>query len=479
MDNIADRADGGAVEYGARWKRGEASPEVERVIRRDGVISAWDIAFEPNVGGKVKPDAFGDIDLFSPGLVRDALGNVFRRFGRFYVGEQTDGEYEYIWVCKTPADSSYRLPRAFFHKGEPHWNFVDIGAYEGGTDTVGGALVLTSKSGYTPAVNISRRDAFGAAKACGDKCGADGEREFYCITALSEITEILQPLLFIMLGTRNAHSVYGGVNKVNTVGFKPAMSVKDTNRVLFSFDKYKEKKLAKQFPVGCCVWYESVANDESELSRSGWRRVIESGSVEVDGTAYYAITLDGPSFKVNKSTSRVWRGIAPTGLTDGIAATHGTQANDGTCSFKLLGIENIYGNYWKHVLDCTTADRVPYICSDLTAWNETNNPDESEIFEKCGIKLCGCGRVKEARHDGAHADVKLPVEAVDVAEVNAYYCDMIWTSALTSTALFGGTYDDWTVYDKDAKPGLSCWAFYNGVGTKFINIGARLSRRAI
>ena len=96
MDNIADRADGGAVEYGARWKRGEASPEVERVIRRDGVISAWDIAFEPNVGGKVKTDAFGDIDLFSPGLVRDALGNVFRRFGRFYVGEHTDGEYEYI-----------------------------------------------------------------------------------------------------------------------------------------------------------------------------------------------------------------------------------------------------------------------------------------------------------------------------------------------------------------------------------------------
>ncbi len=104
---------------------------------------------------------------------------MFRRFGRFYVGEQTDGEYEYIWVCKTPADSSYRLPRAFFHKGEPHWNYVDIGAYEGGTDTVGGALVLTSKSGYTPAVNISRRDAFGAAKACGAKCGADGERELH------------------------------------------------------------------------------------------------------------------------------------------------------------------------------------------------------------------------------------------------------------------------------------------------------------
>ncbi len=467
------------TEYGVRWKTGASSTELERVMRKNGGISLWETEFVPNVGSTVRPNPFDGIDLFTPQPVTDALGNVFRRFGRFYVSEQTIDEHEYIWVCKTPANPSYRLPRAFYHKGNPHWNYVDIGVYEGSTEIVDGISLLTSKSGRVPTVNISREDAFNAAKANGEKCGADAEREFYCITALSEITEILQPLLFIMLGTKNARSVYKGVTKINTLSYKPAISVKETDRVLFSYDKYKERKLAKQFPVGCCVWYETVANDPEEIKKSSWRRVTASGNVDVDGTAYYAITLDGPPFKINKSSSRLWRGINATGHTDGIPAAHGTYGNDGTYSFKILGIENIYGNLWKHILDCTSCGRIPYICTDLTAWEEAKAPASSAAFEPCSYTLCGCGRVKELRRDDAHPDVKLPAEAVDVLEDNVYYCDMIWTSTLTSTALYGGTYDDWTVYDKDAKPGLSCWSFYNGVGCKFINICARLSRRVL
>lgn len=481
MNNLTEKtADNEAVtEYGARWKIGASSPELERVIRKNGVISLWETGFMPNIGNAVHDSAFDEIDLFSPQLVTDTLGNVFRRFGRFYVCEQTEGEYEYIWVCKTPANSSYRLPRAFYHHGTPYWNYVDIGVYEGSMESVDGVSLLASKSGRVPTVHISRADAFDAAKANGQKCGVDTEREFYCITTLSEITEILQPLSFIMLGTKSAHSVYKGVTKINTVLYKPAMSVKETNRVLFSYDKYKESKLIKQFPVDCCVWYETVVNDMEELQKSSWRRVTASGNVEVDGTAYYAITLDGPPFKVNKSSSRLWRGINVTGLADGITATHGTYGNDGTYSFKILGIENVYGSLWKHVLDCTPCDRIPYICTDITAWEETKTPASSAVFEPCGYTLCETGRVKEVRRDDAHPDVKLPVESVEVANENVYYCDMIWTCVFASSAFFGGTYDDWTAYDKDTKPGLSCWSFFDAIGTKFINIGARLSRRTL
>lgn len=479
MDNLTDETaiGGETVEYGARWKSGASSPELERVIRKDGVISLWKTQFKPNVGGGDGGDAFDGIDLFSPLFVTDALENTFRRFGRFYVGEQTLEDYEYIWVCKTPANPFYRLPRAFYHKGAPHWNYVDIGVYEGSVETVDGIGVLASKAGLTPTVNISRSQAFEAAKANAAKCGAGAESEFYCITTMSEITEILQPLIFIMLGTKNARSVYKGVTKIDTRSYKPAITEKDTNRVLFAYDKNKEKKFVKQFPVGCCVWYETVANNEEEIAKSGWRRVVAGGKTEVDGTIYYEITLDGAPLKVNKSSSRLWRGVNTTGLTDGISSTHGTYGNDGTYSFKLLGIENIYGNLWKHVLDCITVERLPYICSDLTAWEETAAPASCPAFEPCDFTLCGCGRVKEVRLCAAHPDVKLPVEAVK--EENVYYCDMVWTSTLTSTALFGGTYDDWTAYDNDAKPGLSCWSFYNGVKTKFINICARLSRRTV
>lgn len=102
MDNLT-------VEYGARWKSVASSPELERVIRKDGVISLWKTQFNPNVGGDYGGDAFDGIDLFSPRLVTDAQGNTFRRFGKFYVGEQTLEDYEYIWVCKTLSTPFYRV----------------------------------------------------------------------------------------------------------------------------------------------------------------------------------------------------------------------------------------------------------------------------------------------------------------------------------------------------------------------------------
>lgn len=49
MDNLTvETAMGGeTVEYGARWKSGASSPELERVIRKDGVISLWKTQFKP------------------------------------------------------------------------------------------------------------------------------------------------------------------------------------------------------------------------------------------------------------------------------------------------------------------------------------------------------------------------------------------------------------------------------------------------
>ncbi len=61
------------------------------------------------MGGGDGGDAFDGIDLFSPLFVTDALGNTFRRFDRFYVGEQTLENYEYIWVCKTLSTPFYRV----------------------------------------------------------------------------------------------------------------------------------------------------------------------------------------------------------------------------------------------------------------------------------------------------------------------------------------------------------------------------------
>ena len=46
----------------------------------------------------------------------------------------------------------------------------------------------------------------------------------------------------------------------------------------------------------------------------------------------------------------------------------------------MLGIENLWGNQWKHVLDITILDYVPYVCDDLQKWTETSTPNTNEAF---------------------------------------------------------------------------------------------------
>lgn len=449
-----------AVEYGVRWVKGASSPQLERVTRQNGVISPWNIEFTPNVGGDITDNPFDYIELFAPKLVSDAAGNIFRRFGRFYVGEQTIGNYCYIWVCKSQVNTFYRLPRAFYHKGSPHWAYVDIGVYEGGLETIGSTQYLNSKPGQALASYITRTQAQNAARAWEAKNGSKADEEFYSITTMSEITEILHPLLLIMFGTKNAQAVYNGVCEVNTDDYEAARAESNTHRVLFSLSDYSEADLREQFPVGCCVW-GNILNDT-------WCKVTACGTVKVSNVNYFYITLDGAAFNTNVGEC-VCRSVNATGQTDEIKATHGTASNDGTHSFKVLGIENIYGNIWKHILDCTMSARVPYICEDLTAWTDATAPASNAAFKPCNYQVCNSGWVKELYHDNAHPDVNLPVEVGGSSET--YYCDYTWTASGTYTTLFGGA------YGSGSYCGPSCWNLDGSVGDYVDGLGARLSRK--
>lgn len=47
-----------AIEYGVRWVTDASSPTLERVIRKDGVISTWDISFTRNIGSDITENPF-------------------------------------------------------------------------------------------------------------------------------------------------------------------------------------------------------------------------------------------------------------------------------------------------------------------------------------------------------------------------------------------------------------------------------------
>ena len=367
------------LEYGVRFPLNASSPAGERVKRQGGEIQAWDIEYTPNVGS-VTDNPFESIKLFNPELFTDSAGNVFRSFSRFYVAIERTSEYLYYWVCEKQANDKYHLPRAFYKNGSPYWNHVDIGVYEGGQETQSGATCLNSKSGQTLWTNQTRTAAYEGAKAWHKHLSVDTSRECYMITQLSEITEILQPLLLIMFGTRHSQSVYNGV-------------------------------------------------------------VSASNYVQ-------------------------------TGQTDSISALCGTTSNGGTASFKALGIENIWGNVFKRVLDLTMKAKTPWICENLDEWTDVD-PATNSAFKEVSLELPASGWITDIGQATDHPDVVLPT-AASGGSSSTYYPDYVYTSTSGPyTAYFGGD------SNHGGNAGLFYWYLYGSLTYVNSNIGARLSHRRL
>lgn len=498
LSRIADAAEGltkssggttteDLTEYGIRYIVGQSSSAGERVMRgADGVIQTWDITFTPNVGTDgtadtvtITDDPFSYIDLFSPTLWTNKLGYKFRRWKRFYKGIQYIGVYVYKWVCRVQKYSFYELPRAFMRNGVPYWNYVDSSVYEGGTETVtvddSTLTVLTSKSGMNPAHNITRTAAFNYAKNVGTALGIDTDSEYYSIETASEINEIKVWLAEIKWGGRNGQATYQGVCNITSHTWNTSADStiaafdSDTNTIYFTN--------SHDLRVG----QEVVINHSA--TESYYHKVTESGTVtgtitdgvftaSDDGTTYYYVVLDGEIASTITITDLEPRPL-PTGETEAINALSGTLLNNGKYSFKEFGIENIYGNIWKHVLDVTIADYVPYVCTDITAWTDTSTPADNSAFEKCDYTVCETSQsyVREMDFDPSHPDVVLPVTVGGSS--STYYADYYWVSSGSRTALYGGP------LGHGSHCGLFCWALDPAVGYSYWHIGARLSHYAL
>ena len=438
-----------AIEYGVRWVTGASAPALERVIRKDGVISTWNITFTRNSGNEITENPFDYIDLFSPELWTDAAGNRFRRFKRFYHAIEQMGVFSYRWVCKRKATANYTLPRAFCRAGKPYWNYVDIGVYEGGNETIGSTTYLCSKPNYYPTHNITRTGAFNNAKAWHTKLNVDTSKEFYCITTMSEICEITQPLLMVMIGSRNSDVAYAG----NTSSYAE-------NTSITGYDA-SAKKITMgsngRFYVGQCI------TPGTSTSEGDYRTITEVGSGYIihDGEAW------------SSSPSVISTRPLKTGQTDVINATHGTLENDGYHSFKMLGIENIWANIWLHVLDCTIKDYVPYVCEDLENWTDTSTPESNSAFKRCGYSVLSQSGVytKSLGIDKAYPDIILPTEGG--ASTSTYYCDYYWIASGARTVFYGGNLGSGSVC------GLFYWSLSDGVGDSDWAYGARLSHRSL
>lgn len=455
------------IEYGIRWVMGASASAGELVTRQNGLISPWDISYTRNTSEGITDNPFEKISLFNPTLYEDQAGNQFRRFQRFYFGRQYIGVYEYWWVCSKPVYDFYHLPRAFYRNGSPYWNYADFGVYEASNELVDGVNYLASKSGVQPLVSVSRTTFNTRAKALMTRFSLDSEKEMYHLQTMSELTEILQPLSVIMLGSKhsqNADNGYLGVTSMDLTSRTAAYTVANTNTIMLD----STIDTVTKYPIGFPV---SVAG------ASTWRLVTETGTTELEGTMYSYVSFDGDPVDVTSGTTTIQLRPRFTGETDSIAALSGTTENDGKHSFKLFGIENIFGNTWKHILDVTIGgDRYAYVCENLDEWTDVN-PVGDARFTKCGYQVCEYnGYASEIIPDTLHNDVALTVKAKGSS--TTHYADYYyWVNASLEgkprTVLYGGDLGN------GAGAGLFRWNLIHGLGAAGWYYGGRLSHKAL
>lgn len=454
------------IEYGIRWTIGASGSAGERVTRQNGLISLWDIAYTRNTSEGIADNPFEKISLFNPTLYEDQAGNQFRRFQRFYFGRQYIGLYEYWWVCSKPVYDFYRLPRAFYRNGSPYWNYVDIGVYEASNELVDGVNYLASKSGVQPLVSVSRTAFNTRAKALMTRFSLDSEKETYHLQTMSELTEILQPLSVIMLGSKHSQNTdngYLGVTSMDLTSRTATISVPSECLIYLDASIDVESK----FPVGFPV---SIGGSAT------WRTVVRTQN-DTGDLGYSVVEFDGEPIETVAGTTTIQLRPRFTGETDSISALSGATVNDGKHSFKLFGIENIFGNTWKHILDVTMGgDRYAYVCENLDEWADIN-PVGDARFTKCGYQVCEYnGYASEIIPDTLHNDVALTVKAKGSS--TTHYADYYyWVNASMEgkprTVLYGGALAN------GAVAGLFAWALSVGLGVADWCYGGRLSHKAL
>lgn len=487
LETIASNNGGQApsqVEYGIRLTLDAegnlaSTPTGQRVIRYGGAISEWSPAVTPNVGDgegniTINQNDFDLIPIFSPETVTDAGGNVFARFKPFYYAVQDMGSYRYIWVCETQLYPFYRMPKAFIRGGQV--GYRDIGVYEGAFESIGETEYLCSKSGKNPAHNRSRTKFWNDAQAWQTRLSVDTSREWYGITQISEITEILQPLMTIAFGTLNTQSVFKGATSFNYIYCDTGVAVAaydESTMTVYS----SVTDAANNFPVGGTVNINSVETSEDyymEITASG----TVKGSIEgttftpsEDGTDYLFVTMEGSAFPATPTT--ICARPAWTGQTDDIQASNGTPSNDGFHSFKMFKIENIYGNILKQILDVSVSNYTPMQLKDPYSFTEFSSSTYQDYYNAASYQVGnanGYASVITSRED--MPDVALTTAANGSS--STYYCDYYYAPSSTSnfTVYHGGG----LTHGSDA--GVWFWRLTDGVGDSWWYYGARLSRWA-
>ncbi len=431
--------------FGVSWDK-SSSPLLTRTDDSVGMIANAGVDDQVVQNDFDYAPIFGDIHE-----VKDALGNVFVRIPKLYIGK-TDGLGFKTWQVSKVRYPGFYLPWCFwdFERGV-ELPYIDVGKYKA---SLGSGNRLESKPGTRLLVSTNIVNF----RTYAQNNNADGLRGYQLLDI--HAYDVLQTLMYIEFATLDLQSVMRGfVSGAYSEDHKAVMAEAGTNRIVVT------NSVASNFRVGQSI---GIGTARGSFAVTGGGRVVETINDLGDGNS--EIVFDGEPVSVAEDNV-IWSCGWINGFSSAIAASSGyIGANDGKFPCSYRGIESPYGDIFQWVDGVNINDHQAWVCKDANQY--ASNQFAGTAYEKLGyVNADTSGYFKEIGFDPDYPFAGLPVEVGGSS--STYYSDYYYQNTGQRVARVGGY---WYV---GLTAGPSCWALNTSASTSHVYIGGRLLKKAL
>lgn len=371
-------------------------------------------------------------------------GSVYAERHLFYYKYVFTDTYYEIWISDQHLDG-YEIPERFINIDKSIMQTYYYPCYRISKDSSGNPVSVSGK-------DIMLSLSYSGYKTLARKLGTNFHIE---TTKDRQINELL---FYVEFATRNSQDImYGAATMRYNADDLATVATTNGNKFICS------NSVAGNYVVGQTIVIGSTKNG-SEVANN--RRIT---AIETHDASNKAIIFDGAAVNVavgNFISSRCWF----SGGTDKVLTPSGSSVSNSSGKYQMRYryVEDLWGNQWAIIADVLIQDHQAYVCKDPTKFADSITSD----YEKVGyVNAATDGWTKELGWDKAHPYVRLPF--VVGGSNTTYFCDYYWQNGGLRVACVGGYLNNGT------NAGLVAWLCYNGVGTAWFYVGARISHNIL
>lgn len=430
--------------FGAYWDKA-ASPLLTRTDAAVGLTA------NVGVGGEFVQNDFDRMPIYSEiSEVEDELGNVFIRIPKFYIRKRDGADFKVWQISKTKYPGFY-LPHVF-------WDFVnhrELDYFDYGKHVASRSVdnKLESKPGKYPIVSQHIVTMRGYAESNNDEASGLTGYQQLDIHAI----DVLQVLFYVEFATLNSQSIMSGFTSGEySTAHLALFTEEQTNQFVLTAAHAAGYRVGQSIGIGTSRGGNQITD---------YRTIISIDPVEENA----AIVFDGEPLDILEGHS-IYNTGYKTGISSQILATSGSMVSntDGKQPCMYRGIESPWGDVYQFV------DGVNF--SDHQTWVAKNAKDYASNVFASPYEMLGYvnseanGYASEMGHDPNNPFAEIPIKTG--AGTTTYYADYYYQAAGARIAHFGGSWIN------GAFAGLSLWYLNTSSASAYLNLGARLLKKA-